>query len=388
MQISITDDFADERFLQFVRNHFCGGRESVFRSDLDTVTTLKLEGCKFSSLQGIEHFTALQELDCSYNELTVLNLSQNEELVTVNCRSNRLIELNTQPNRLLKELDCSRNHIRTLDLSQNHALETLECHENMLSNLELSSNPRLKVLNCSYNSLHELKLSDNTALERVDCGSNYIIELDMASCTELTEIRCNHNHLTRLDTSGNPSLTSLRCFNNHLTSLDLSHNLQLTELYCSENKLTVLDTSLHSQLVQLDYANNLITQPDHRVEGVGIFQYDTTFTCYKAQLQIRGSELAVTAEVPTKVAMSGLTSQIQKVWAGLEGLLDRVLQLIADTHPDEDVNELVLADLTFAEDHSFRIGYDAGDTPAGQLCIYAAFDHEGELADQLSYEMY
>lgn len=92
MQISITDDFADERFLQFVRDHFCGGRESVFRSDLDTVTTLKLEGCKLSSLQGIEQFTALQELDCSYNELTVLDLSQNAELVTVNCRSNRLIE--------------------------------------------------------------------------------------------------------------------------------------------------------------------------------------------------------------------------------------------------------------------------------------------------------
>lgn len=388
MQISITDDFADERFRQFVRDNFCGGRESILRSDLDTVTTLKLEGCKLSSLQGIEHFTALQELDCSYNELTVLDLSQNAELVTVNCRSNRLIELNTQPNRLLKELDCSRNHIRTLDLSQNPALEKLECHENILSKLELSSNPRLKVLTCSYNSLHELRLQDNTALERLDCGSNYLIDLDLASCRELTEIRCNHNHLTGLDTSGNPSLTSLRCFNNHITSLDLSHNIRLTELYCSENKLTVLDTSLHSQLVQLDYANNLITQPDHRVEGVGIFQYDTTFTCYTAQLQIRGSELAVTAEVPTKAAMSGLTPRIQKVWAGLEGLLDQVLQLIADAHPDEDVNELVLADLTFAEDHSFRIGYDAGDTPGGQLCIYAVFDHEDVLADQLSYEMY
>ncbi|WP_339219318.1 leucine-rich repeat domain-containing protein [Paenibacillus sp. FSL H8-0332] len=388
MQISITDDFADERFRQFVRDHFCGGRESIFRSDLDTVATLKLEGCKLSSLQGIEHFTALQELECSYNELTVLDLSQNAELVTVNCRSNRLIELNTQPNRLLKELDCSRNHIRTLDLSQNLALEKLECHENMLSKLELSSNPWLKVLNGSYNSLHELRLQDNTALERLDCGSNYLIDLDIASCRELTEVRCNHNHLTGLDTSGNPSLTSLRCFNNHITSLDLSHNSQLTELYCSQNKLTVVDTSLHSQLVQLDYSNNLITQPDHRVEGVGIFQYDTAFTCYKAELHFKESGLTVTAEVPTQAAMSGLTPRIQEVWGELEGRLDRVLQLIAAAHPDEDVNELVLADLTFAEDHSFRIGYDAGDTPAGQLCIYAVFDHEDELDDQLSYEVY
>ncbi|WP_405115605.1 leucine-rich repeat domain-containing protein [Paenibacillus sp. FSL K6-1217] len=346
MPIQITGDFTDERFRQYVQESFCGGREQIFKGDVDTVTTLELAGRKFSSLQGIEHFTALEKLDCS------------------------------------------RNSLRTLDLSRNTMLEKLESHENMLSRLELSGNPRLKVLSCSYNSLHQLNLKGNTALERLDCGSNYIIELDISSCTELVEIRCNHNHLTGLDTSGNPSLTSLRCFNNHITSLDLSHNMKLTELYCSENKLTALDTSLHSQLVQLDYANNLITQPDHRVEEVGTFQYDNTFTCYKAELHIKGSVLAVIADVPTKAAISGLTPRIQKVWAELELLLDRVLQLIADAHPDEDVNELVLADLTFAEDHSFRIGYDAGDTPAGQLCIYAAFDHEGKLNPELSYEMY
>ncbi|MEK3879076.1 leucine-rich repeat domain-containing protein [Paenibacillus sp. FSL M7-0420] len=346
MQIQITDDFTDERFRQFVKDTFCGGRETILKSDIDTVTTLELAGYECSSLQGIGHFTAL------------------------------------------RELDCSRNSLRTLDLSRNTMLEKLECQENMLSRLDLSSNPHLQVLHCSYNSLHELNLEQNTALQQLDCSSNYIITLNIAECTELVEIRCNHNHLTSLNISNQPALTSLRCFNNHLTGLDLSHNKQLTKLYCSENKLTALDTSHNPQLVELDYANNLITQPDHEVEGVGTLRYDNTFTCYSATFSYSGHELPVTVEVKTKTDAEHLNSQIQKVWGELDKLLDRVLQQIAGAHPDEDVNELELAELNFAADGSFRIGYDAGDTPAGRLCIYAAFDSDRELDPELIYEMY
>ncbi|MEK3901800.1 leucine-rich repeat domain-containing protein [Paenibacillus sp. FSL R7-0179] len=388
MQFEITHDFADERFREFVQENFCGERESILKSDIDTVTALNLSGLGISSLQGIEHFTALQKLDCSYNGLTLLDLRQNRELVKLNCRSNLLIELNMSPHQLLQELDCSLNLFRTLDLSRNTRLEKLECQENMISRLDLSNNPGLMVLQCSYNSLHELNLGHNTALEQLDCSSNYIITLNIAECTELLEIRCNHNHLTRLDTSKHPGLTGLRCFNNHLTGLDLSHNKQLTKLYCSENKLTVLDTSHNPQLTELDYANNLIIQPDHEVEGVGTLRYDNTFTCYSAAFSYLGHELPVTAEVKTKTDAEHLTSQIQKVWAELDKLLDRVLLQIAGAHPDEDVNELELAELNFADDGSFRIGYDAGDTPAGRLCIYAAFDSEGELDPELIYEMY
>lgn len=90
----------------------------------------------------------------------------------------------------------------------------------------------------------------------------------------------------------------------------------------------------------------------------------------------------MTAEVKTKTEAEHLTSRIQKLWGKLDKLLDCVLQQIAKAHPDEDVNELELAELIFAEDYSFRIGYDAGDTPAGRLCTYAALDPE------LIYEMY
>ncbi|MFD1905109.1 hypothetical protein ACFSQ7_15280 [Paenibacillus rhizoplanae] len=49
MQTQITDDFTDERFRQFVKDNFCGGREAILKSDIDTVTTLVLAGQGCSS---------------------------------------------------------------------------------------------------------------------------------------------------------------------------------------------------------------------------------------------------------------------------------------------------------------------------------------------------
>ena len=43
-----------------------------------------------SNLTGIEAFTALTWLECSYNQLTSLNVSQNTALTTLCCRENEM----------------------------------------------------------------------------------------------------------------------------------------------------------------------------------------------------------------------------------------------------------------------------------------------------------
>ena len=60
---------------------------------------------------------------------------------------------------------------------------------------------------------------------------------------------------------------------------------------------------------------------------------------------------------------------------------------IAKAHPDEDVSELVLADVEFQDCEVFRLGYDAGDTPAGRMYIYSEFDENFQLSEQLIYEI-
>ncbi|MEN1984605.1 MULTISPECIES: hypothetical protein [Paenibacillus] len=57
-------------------------------------------------------------------------------------------------------------------------------------------------------------------------------------------------------------------------------------------------------------------------------------------------------------------------------------------HPDEDVDELILAEVAFEENGNFRLGFDAGETPAGQLYLFAEFDEAFHLSEQLIYETY
>lgn len=365
--MNITEDFRDLRFRAYVREHFCENREWIETRDIEKVTTLHIANRGITDLSGIEHFTLLEELDCNRNELLNLELAAN---------------------RNLKKVDCGFNRIRHLDLSHNTSLVKLDCYWNLISDLDLQTNSHLQELNCSYNSLFTLHLQHNSRLASIDCGHNYLMDLNIENCHQLIEIRCNHNHLAALNLTGNHALQSVRCFNNHLTSLDLSENGNLVELYCAMNKIFQLDTSHLAKLERLDIANNLIVEPDHVVEGAGVFNYDVSMSSYSACFDFANQELAVFANVSTKRQMEQLSPIIHKAWAQIDQLHERALKLIASIHPDENVAELAFSELSFDDGSSFRLGYDAGDTPAGQLFIYVRFNEELEPDRQLIYETF
>ncbi|MFC7677638.1 leucine-rich repeat domain-containing protein [Paenibacillus sp. GCM10028914] len=365
--MNITQDFIDERFKAYVLETFCDNRESIETSDVDHIVLLQLANQQYSSLKGIEHFTSLEELDCSRNHLIELDISSNRQLRTLNCGFNR---------------------IRNLDISQNNKLTKLECYWNIISELHVGQNEQLRELNCSYNALFDLNLDTNTRLIHLDCGNNHLISLNVEGCHNLIEIRCNHNHLTNLDVTGNSDLQSLRCFNNHIRDLDLSQNTYLEELYCEENKISKLDMSHNTKLERKNISNNLITEPDHVIKDIGTFGYDVSLSSYTFTFLYKGRELSVKADVPTEPEMKKLEPIIKKAWGHFDELNDQALGLIAEANPDEDVSELVLTELEFDRDSTFRLGYDAGDTPAGQLSIYVMFNAKLEVNSDLVYEVY
>ncbi|WP_341281167.1 leucine-rich repeat domain-containing protein [Paenibacillus sp. FSL H8-0537] len=386
--MNITEDFRDERFKTYILENYCENREWIQTSDVEQIVSLQLASQKYSSLKGIEHFTSLEELDCSYNNLMELDISRNINLKKLNCNKNEIHALNLTNNRKLEALDCGFNRIQKLDVSHNAMLVKLDCYWNILTELQVDHNANLEQFNCGYNALFNLNLDQNKQLSRLDCGNNYLIALNVKECPSLLEIRCNNNHLTELDVTRNSALQSLRCFNNHIKGLDISHNVFLEELYCSENKIPKLDTSHNPKLARVDYSSNLIVEPNHTIKGVGTFVYDVALSSYSTTLQYREKELAATVAVATKADMKRLSPIIKKMWEHFDELCESALALIASLHPDEDVNELVLAELEFAEDRTFRLGYDAGDSPAGQLYIYAAFNHKLEMDSELIYEAY
>ena len=154
-------NFPDQNFRNYVSaNCDQDGDGTLSKSEIAATTKFYLSSENIYSLKGIEYFTSLQRLDCSWNKLT------------------------------------------TLDLSSNIALTTLDCGGNYLTSLDVSGNTELASLSCYRNQLTSLNVSNNTALTTLGCSGNY---------------------LTSLDVSGNAALTSLNCGNNQLTSLDVSH---------------------------------------------------------------------------------------------------------------------------------------------------------------------
>ena len=210
---------------------------SIFNGNIDCNTM------NISNLTGIEAFTALTILDCSYNQLTSLDVSACTALTILDCSWNPyLTSLDVSACTALTILDCSRStQLTSLDVSSCTALTILDCHFNQLSSLDMSSCTALTILDCNTNQLTSLDVSSCTALTNLDCNDNLLTSLDVSSCTALTILDCSWNQLTSLDVSSFTALTGLNCYHNQLTSLDVSACTGLTTLNCSSNSLTYLN---------------------------------------------------------------------------------------------------------------------------------------------------
>ena len=177
--------------------------------------------------------------------------------------------------------DCSKNQLTALDVSQNTALTSLCCSNNQLKALDVSQNTALTYLYCDENQLTALEVSQNTALTTLFCYNNQLTALDVSQNTALTELSCDENQLKALDVSKNTALEKLWCYNNQLPALDLSQNSALEYLDCSNNQLTALNVSQNTALTNLDCSGNQIkgeemtrlvnSLPDHTGKVAGEF---------------------------------------------------------------------------------------------------------------------
>ena len=89
----------DNNFEAYLENNGMGNGtpydDYVTTKNINTITYLDVSmGAESNTgifdLTGIEYFTNLTELDCSYNQLTELNVSQNIQLTFVWCTDNEI----------------------------------------------------------------------------------------------------------------------------------------------------------------------------------------------------------------------------------------------------------------------------------------------------------
>ncbi|CAI2161571.1 13862_t:CDS:10 [Funneliformis geosporum] len=99
-------------------------------------------------------------------------------------------------------LDISKNELENeLDLVDFINLETLNCSYNQLTNIDLSNCKKLKEIDCGYNKLTKLDLTGLNDLKEVICCNNYLESFDYSSLNpeKLTNLNITANKLSEQD---------------------------------------------------------------------------------------------------------------------------------------------------------------------------------------------
>ncbi|MFM7103926.1 MAG: hypothetical protein ACKOW8_00280, partial [Flavobacteriales bacterium] len=108
-----------------------------------------MSDAEITDLTGIEAFTSLGQLNCSFNQLTSLNLSALQNLSQLLCNNNQLTALDLSSNQLLELIECSNNQINALDLSQNPFINWVICNNNNLQSLNVRNGNNVNFFNFS-----------------------------------------------------------------------------------------------------------------------------------------------------------------------------------------------------------------------------------------------
>ncbi|MFT3795670.1 T9SS type A sorting domain-containing protein [Flavobacterium sp.] len=208
------------------------------------ITRLYINNCNISSIEGIEYFVNLKVLHAYSNQISVFDLSNSPNLVTIYCSYNNIshpLDLSVFPN--LQGAYINHNHIPSLNLSGLSNLKNLMCEVNDFTQIDLSDLTNLKYLHTNHGDLTTLDVSNCTLLETLECQTNSITSLILGNNPNLLTINAGINSLTSVDLSGCPNLNNVSLAYNQLTSVDVSANNKLTIFGVNYNPLTTVDVS-------------------------------------------------------------------------------------------------------------------------------------------------
>ena len=190
--------------------------------------------CGNNSIQKLDlrQNPMLITLKCNKNQLTQLDLSKNPDIDYLNCSENQLEQLDVSHLKL-EYLYCSHNDLEQLDVKNSKWLRELDCSKNELTvlDVDVTHKPNLVRVECQNNQLTSLILGQNKLLRKLNCANNQLTQLNLNNMISLTELNCANNQLTVLDVSSSPNLTTLWLKNNQLTSLNLDNNPNLNFTY-------------------------------------------------------------------------------------------------------------------------------------------------------------
>lgn len=137
---------------------------------------------KVDDIREIQYFTNISELNCSYSNISSLDVSKNTKLTTLDCSNNSKINsLDVSKNTLIKHLSCYKTEISTLDISKIPELDYLSCSNTNISELDVSLNTKLSTLHAKDTPTLRIKVN-TTQYNNIPAG--WVIDADDTYYTE------------------------------------------------------------------------------------------------------------------------------------------------------------------------------------------------------------
>jgi hypothetical protein len=132
---------------------------NIQQSEALSVYGLSISNSNISDLTGIQSFTNLTSMDCSYNQLTQLNVSGLTQLITLQCNNNQISNLNVTNCVNLSNFVCSNNLLTSLDFSGVTSLSSFLCSYNSITNFNFTNLVIFNDFFADHNQISNLDLS-------------------------------------------------------------------------------------------------------------------------------------------------------------------------------------------------------------------------------------
>ncbi|WP_432673054.1 DUF7619 domain-containing protein [Flavobacterium sp. SM2513] len=238
------------------------------------VTYLRLYDLPINSLEGIEAFTNLTELQCWKLNLTTLDVSALTQLKLLNCAQNDLDIIDISALSNLETFLCDDNNLTTLNFLNNPNLLSIGCSDNLLTTLDVSNLANLNQLVCYGNFLTTITFPVNNSITSLYIYNNLLTSLDFSILPNLTNISCDRNNFTSLAFDNLPNLTFIDCGGTQLSSLTFNNLPSMLSLNIHKGTFPTFDISSLSTLTRITLYNttNLATLDLSNLPLLNFFQ--------------------------------------------------------------------------------------------------------------------
>ncbi|SCY90279.1 DUF7619 domain-containing protein [Flavobacterium caeni] len=201
-------------------------------AEVQNLKYLNVGDASISSIAGIEHFTALEQLYAHYNNIGAVDLHALNNLILLNVNDNNLTSIDNIGAPNIQYLTAGGNPIASLDLSNWPTLIDCNMWGTQLTSLSVSNMPTVERLFFGEGLLTSISLTNLPNLYELDIQSNQLSSVNFSGLGALRYFVFNNNPFTDLGFLNDfPTLTSLTMNNTQVTTLDVSGLIALDHVF-------------------------------------------------------------------------------------------------------------------------------------------------------------